>query len=167
MKRFLERPDVQAELARLQAEINDWIASIPCPDGCTKTVPVYNVDFHVQPAPGHSYSCSNEGKTSTKRISASSASSALFGRCIIAGYSAASKFQNELNAFLKETCGSKCGYQMSASFPLIEIDDNEKECKVSISSDVTISCTGRPISDEYYIWIEAYVCVSCEEPAKT
>lgn len=167
MKSLYNRPDVQAALARLEAEINAWALSVPCPDGCAKTVSTLNIDFYVQPAPGHSYSCSNEGKTSTKHISASSASSALFGRCILAGYSAASKFQEQLNAFLKETCGSKCGHQMSVGYPLIETDDNEKECKVSISSTVTVTCTGRPVSDEYDVWIEAYVCVSCEEPAKT
>ena len=168
MKSLYNRPDVQAALARLEAEIAAWALSVPCPDGCTKKASALNVDFHVQPAPGHSFSCSLEGKTSTKRISVSSVSSALFGRCIIAGYSAASKFQDELNAFLKETCGSKCGYQMSIGYPLIEIDDSSGEMyRVTISSTVTVTCTGRPTSDEYYIWIEAYVCVSCEEPAKT
>ena len=129
MKRLYDRSDIKAELARLQAEIDDWIASVPCPDGCIKSAFGLNVDFHIQPAPGQSFSCSLEGKKSTKRISVSSASSSPVLRCELAGYSAASKFQEELNAFLKETCGSKCGYQINAGFPLIEIEETEKNAR--------------------------------------
>lgn len=166
-KNLMERPDVKAEIERWLGEIENWVSSYQCPEGCTKSEGRPGVTFHMEPVESTGAICANAGKTMKIHISEESQAVG-FGRCTMATANAGRKIQEKLVKEISSFCGENCGGAIVVKNASSISQDLgfQRGCKVTLEADVEITCAAVSSSNEYNIWAEISTCVSCSKPNK-
>ncbi len=130
-----------------------------CPSGCLNAGSDLTSRLVIQPVPSDRV-CGSSGSPSTHSISVTGKSL----HCAIAGWRASEYFQDRLRELTSGACSdSNCSPSVSISKIAVKITPGGTfdRCRVDMSAEVTIACTGNSSSGEYEAWFEVTECPRC------